>query len=249
MTSERELITEDTLLQGRVHLIQPRHGFRSSLDPLLLAAFIAPPIGRFVDVGCGTGALSFLLAEKDPSASGIAIDIQARLAELARRGNARNGFEARLDILTGDVRASVGRAPLARAAFDLVATNPPYRPAEGGVTSPDPERAQANHELSLSLPEWLDCATRLLRPAGRLAVIYPADRLAPLLTGCEARRLSVARLRLVHAHADRPACRVLLEARLQGRQTLTVEPPLVLHESDGTFRAEVRGMLGHAEAT
>jgi tRNA1Val (adenine37-N6)-methyltransferase len=242
--SDRDLTTEDTLLQGRIRLLQPRRGFRSSLDPLLLAAFIARPVGRFIDIGCATGALSFLLADKDPLATGVAIEIQARLAALAHRGNARNGFEARLEILTGDVRSRVGCPPMARATFDLVATNPPFRTAEGAVTSPDPERAQANHELTLTLDEWLDCAARLLRPAGRLAVIYPAERLVPLIAGCEARRLSVARLRLVHARADRPACRVLLEARLQGRQTLAVEPPLLLHEVDGSFRPEVRGMLG-----
>ena len=55
-------VTIDTLLRGRVTLVQPARGFRSSLDPLLLAAFVRPPFGRFVDIGCGTGALSFALS-------------------------------------------------------------------------------------------------------------------------------------------------------------------------------------------
>ena len=57
-----DAITTDTLLRGRVTLLQPTRGFRSSLDPVLLAAFVGPPFGRFVDIGCGTGAVAFLLA-------------------------------------------------------------------------------------------------------------------------------------------------------------------------------------------
>lgn len=242
--------TEDTLLHGRVHLVQPRRGFRSSLDPLLLAAFVTPPFGRFVDIGCGTGAISFLLAEKDARATGVGVEIQPRLAALARLGRARNGLEERLEVVTGDARAPLprGSSSLQPGAFDLVATNPPFRPAEGGVVSPDLERARATHELTLALDEWLDCAARWLRPGGRLVVVYPASRLVSLLSGCVSRRLAVARLRMVHARMDSPASRVLLEARLKGRRALAVEPPLVLHEADGSFRAEVRQMLGYPEA-
>ena len=40
--SGQDEITTDTLLRGRVTLLQPRRGFRSSLDPVLLARFLAP---------------------------------------------------------------------------------------------------------------------------------------------------------------------------------------------------------------
>jgi tRNA1(Val) A37 N6-methylase TrmN6 len=243
--------TEDTLRSGRVHLLQPRAGFRSSLDPVLLAAFVAPPLGRFLDIGSGTGAVAFLLADQDQAATGIAVEIQPRLAELCERGCARNGFSSRLQIVRADIRDAAPaagpppRAPalLARASFDLVAINPPFRPLDGGVPSPNPERAQANHEVTLALDEWLACAAELLRPAGRLAAIFPAERLVPLAAGCQARGLTVTRLRFVHARVGAPAARVLLEARLHGRQTLQVEPPLILHEPDGAYRDEVRRML------
>ena len=88
MAEETE-ITRDTLLRGRVKLLQPRHGFRSSLDPVLLAGFIAPPFGRFLDIGCASGALAFLLLARDQAARGIGIEIQPRLAALAEQGPTR----------------------------------------------------------------------------------------------------------------------------------------------------------------
>src|SRR6185436_3580531 len=59
-------ITADTLRAGRVRIFQPARGARMSLDPVLLEGFLAPPHGRFLDIGCGSGALSFLLLARDP---------------------------------------------------------------------------------------------------------------------------------------------------------------------------------------
>ena len=237
-------ITVDTLLRGRVTLVQPRRGFRSSLDPLLLARFLTPPHGRFLDIGCGTGALSFTLLADDAGATGVGVELQERLARLAGLGRARNQVGDRFQVVEGDIRAlAVG---LSATPFDLVATNPPFRVTGHGVRSPDGERARANHEVTLTLAEWLDCAARLLRPGGRLGVVYAAERLPELLAGMNARDLSPARLRAVHPFADRPAVRVLVEAHRQSRRTLVIEPPLVLHEagaSEARFTAEAQRLL------
>jgi tRNA1Val (adenine37-N6)-methyltransferase len=236
--------TTDTLLRGRVTLVQPARGFRSSLDPILLAAFVTPRFGRFVDIGCGTGALAFLLAAIDEMATGVAVEIQPRLAALAGTGLIRNGFADRIQILRADARSACGQPPLTRGGFDLVVTNPPYRAVRDGVPSPDPERAQANHEVTLALDDWLDVAAALVHPAGRVAVVYPAARVPDLVSGLERRGLAPARLRLCHPRLDRPASRVLIEAVGAASATLLRLPPLILHEPDGQYSAEVRAMLG-----
>jgi tRNA1Val (adenine37-N6)-methyltransferase len=236
-----EGVTVDTLLGGRVTVLQPARGFRTSLDPLLLAAFVAQPYGRFLDIGCGTGALSFALLARDAGASGVAVELQAPLADLAREGLARNGWAARLDVRAGDVRA----LDLPAASFDLVVTNPPFRLVGQGTQSPHQTRLLSNHEVSLSLAEWADVAARVLRPGGRLGVVFPADRALELGEALRARDLQPARLRFVHPHADRPAGRILLEAERGGRAPLVVEPPLVVHaDAPERFTPEVRRMLG-----
>jgi tRNA1(Val) A37 N6-methylase TrmN6 len=230
--------TRDSLVRGRVTLFQPQRGFRSSLDPVLLAGFVAAPYGRFLDIGCGTGALSFLLLARDPAAIGVGVEVQPALAALVEQGRAANGFDARLTVVAGDVR----RVPLPEAAFDLVATNPPFRPLGRGPLPPDPSRAAAHHEVALTLADWLDVAARVLCPQGRLAVIFPAERQAELLAGCRSRGLVPSRKRLVVPRAGEPANRILLEAR-RGEGALVEEPPLVVHE-DGGYTAEVRRFLG-----
>ena len=238
---EHDEITHDTLLRGRVKLLQPRHGFRSSLDPVLLAGFIVPPFGHFLDLGCASGALSFLILAQDATARGQGVEIQPRLAALAGQGAEANGFADRYQVVTGDVRTT---GTVAAQSFDLVATNPPFRSVERGLSSPDGERARANHEVTLSLAEWLDCAARLVRPGGRVGVVYAAERLPELLAGMSARDLAPVRLRAVHPLADRPAGRVLVEALRQSRRPLTIEPALVLHDAAGArFTPEAARIL------
>ena len=239
--AESEAVTHDTLLRGRVKLIQPVHGFRSSLDPVLLAGFIQAPYGHFLDIGCGTGALSFLFLARDPAATGLGVEIQPRLAGLGIRSVEANGFGARFAVVTADVRHAES-AP--RAAFDLVASNPPFRPLGQGVLPPQAERSLAHHEVALTLAEWLDVAQAALRPEGRLAAIYPADRLDEMRAALTARGLTMARLRMVQAQTGARPSRFCFEARRSVLVAETqTEAPLVVHEQ-GKYSPEVRHMLG-----
>ena len=236
--------TTDTLARGRVTLFQPTSGFRSSLDPVLLAGFVTPPFGRVLDIGCGTGALAFLLLAGDPAATGVAVELQPRLASLARRALAPNGLSQRLELIEGDVR-HLGGERLRAASFDLVATNPPFRLVSDGQSSPDPERARAHHELTLTLAQWVAVAARVVRPDGRVAVIFAAERTVELLAELQRHGLQPTRLRAVHPVAERPASRVLVEARRAGRTPFVLEPPLVIHGTDGQrFSDEVARLLG-----
>ena len=237
-----DAFTVDALHGGRVTLLQPARGFRTSLDPVLLSAFVAPPFGRFLDIGCGTGALSFLLCARDAAATGVAVELQGPLVALAEQGRARNGLGARLEIRAGDVRRL---APgLGAGAYDLVITNPPFRPVAGSQVSPDESRALSSHELALTLGDWADVAARVVRPGGRIAAIFPAERALELGASLHVRGLGPVRMRFVHPYAGRPASRVLLEAERGGRAPLAVEPPLVVHVEGGAgFTPEVGAML------
>lgn len=238
MQNEAE-ITRDTLLRGRVKLLQPRHGFRSSLDPVLLAGFVAPPFGRFLDIGCASGALSFLLLAHDGASTGVGVEIQPRLAALAEQGRTENGYGDRFRVVTADVRQP---GIVADAGFDLVATNPPFRPIGTGVLPPLSEKALANHEVSLALGEWLDVAALALRDGGRLATVFPFDRWDELREALSARGLWAARFRPVVPRSGEAPLRILLEARRGSGQPVP-EPPLVVHDQIG-YSADVRRMLG-----
>ena len=243
-----DAVTADALLRGRVRLYQPARGARMSLDAVLLAGFVAPPFGRFLDIGCGTGPVSFLLLARDPAAVGVGVEIQPRLAALAVRGRDDNGWKPRLEIVDGDVRMLGDR--LGEGRFDLVVTNPPYRTVDSSPPSPNPEKALAYNEIALRLAEWVEAAARAVRTGGRVAAILPMLRAKEAASAMMRRGLFSLRVRRVQAYPDLPASRMLIEAQKQGRESgiieTTEEQPLIVHVPGGGFTTEVRTMLGES---
>jgi tRNA1(Val) A37 N6-methylase TrmN6 len=100
----------------------------------------------------------------------------------------------------------------------------------------------ANHEVSLSLSEWLDVAAAVLRFEGRLATIFPFGRWEELRDALAAHGFSVTRSREVVSRTGDVPNRVLVEAARSSLQA-EIEPVLVVHEGKG-YSAEVRRMLG-----
>jgi tRNA1Val (adenine37-N6)-methyltransferase len=238
--------TCDALLRGRLRVLQPRRGYRLSVDPLLLADFAAhvcgPALGRVCDLGAGVGVVGLALLQAAPTSTGVLVELQPRLCELARRNVELNGLGDRLETYEGDLR----RLPRRFAgSFDLCVSNPPFRPVGTGHPNPDPEKALANVELACSLAELAAAVCRLLKPRGRLALVHDAGRLAEVLATMSAAGLRPELLRLVHPRADEPATRLLLLCRRVARPAaLRTDPPLVLHEMDGSFTREAAAILG-----
>src|SRR5271155_4964626 len=84
--------TEDTLLGGKVRLLQPRRGYRVAVDAVLLAAAVdAGPGERALDLGAGVGSVGLCIAARVPGCSVIGIEIQTSLQALARRNAELNG--------------------------------------------------------------------------------------------------------------------------------------------------------------
>jgi tRNA1Val (adenine37-N6)-methyltransferase len=225
-------------------LWQPRAGYRFSLDPLLLIDFVRPPYGRVVDFCAGCGVVGLGLLSRDAQATATLVEIQARLAELARRNAAENAMAARATVEHGDLRIALADGS---AAYDVAIANPPYRTLDEGPASPDVEVAVAQHELHVTVADVAAAMRRALKPGGRAALVYPAARVALLLSALDGAGLRPLRARFVHPRADEPANRVLVEAQKGARGPLVVEPPLVVRDVAG-YTAEAARILGEPAA-
>ncbi len=224
---------------------QPRDGYRFSVDSLLLVDFVHPPFGRACDLGTGSGVIALALALADSRASVTAVELQPRLAGLARRNAVENQLADRVRVVELDLAdADAARKALPGASCELVVCNPPYRPLGEGNANPGDEQAIARHELKLTLADVAREARRLLVPGGRAALIYPAERLPALLATLDGEGLRPLRLRLVHGKPGEPARRALVEARKGHRGNLVVEPPLIVQDDDGQYSPEAKRALG-----
>ena len=228
----------DTLWPNGARFEQSADGFKLSMDSVLLAHFAAPlRAGTIMDLGCGAGVLTVLLALSHPAASIGGIELQPDAAALCRRNLAANGLPDD-GILTGDLRA---HRTLKRAgAYDLVVSNPPYFPSDSGYTAPDPARAAARDERCCSLDDVCAAAAYLCRWGGAFALVHRPERLADVFCTLRAHGLEPKRLRLVQHSAERAPSLALIEARRGGRPGLTIDAPLLLTVPGGGDSDEVR---------
>jgi tRNA1Val (adenine37-N6)-methyltransferase len=229
--------TLDELTGYRLRIIQPKHGYRFSVDPLLLADFAGVGVGaRVVDLGTGCGIIPLLLARRQPSAAITGVELQPEMASLAQRNVLLNDLAGSIEIVTDDIHALKSHFPV--SSFDLVVSNPPYRRPGTGKVSPRAGRDGARHETTATLADFMAAAKFLVKESGRICFIYHTCRLTELMAQAAAQKLAVLRLRMVHGNAKAPA-RMFLVELMKGRAgELHVEPPLMVRGADGGYSEE-----------
>ncbi|MFD7091260.1 methyltransferase domain-containing protein [Streptomyces sp. NPDC059896] len=206
---------------------EPDHGL---LDPAVRAAWAARLAdwlpgapSRVLDLGCGTGSLALLAAERGHRVT--AVDLSPRMVALARAKLADTDAE----VLVGDA----GRPPVGERTFDVVLARHVL------WMLPDPEEA---------LRHWAS----LLRPGGRLVLIegvwggtgLPAARLtaalAPLTERVHHERLS-AEPALWGRPVDDERYALIARPAPPVRHTEVVDVHLILRRGDEVLLARRSG--------
>lgn len=236
-----KLHTSDSLLGGRVLLRQPEGGYRVAVDPVLLAAAVpAAATGTLLDVGTGVGAAALCFSHRVPGTRVTGLELQPKIADMARENVASNDVADRVEILTGDLL----RPPEALAAggFDHVIANPPYLPAGRADAPPDTSKAAANVEGEAGLADWVGFMLRMAAPKGGITLIHRADRLDELLALLHGRAGGIVVFPL-WPKRGREAKRVLVRARPGVKTPARLGPGLVLHGDDGEYTADALSIL------
>lgn len=236
--------TLDELTVGGLKILQAKKGYRFSIDPVLLSAFV-PTVknARIADLGTGNGIIPLLLSCRLEAREITGVELQPGMVERARRSVQLNGLAQSIRIVQGDIREL--SEELGAGKFDIVTANPPYRNQDMGRMATDDERAVARHEHAGGIDVFLRAAAVLLVSGGRFYVVYLAERLAELLAGMRCFRLEPKRLRTVQSRAGEPARMVLIEGRKNGRPGMIVEAPLIVYAGAGRdYTPEVLAMYG-----
>lgn len=234
--------TLEILKIGNFQCIQPKRGYRFSVDAILLANFLTvKPHERVIDLGTGAGILPLLLAALTPARQIVGVELQQRLAALAARNVRLNALDDRIQIIEGDLRQIAQR--FRAGTFDVVCSNPPYRKFGSGRLNPENEQAVARHEIACSLEDLLTASKYLVKPGGKVFLIYLPERLSELFAGLVTYHLEPKRIRYVHSTQDAPASLVLVEAHRDASAGLIVLPPLFLYTDKREYSEEAKHIL------
>ena len=237
-----EEMTKDAFLGGKIHLYQPRNGYRAGIDPVFLSAAIVPQENdKILDLGCGVGSAGLLLLKRFQTLCSIHVtgfEKDTFLCALARKNATLNGLQDLFSVVCGDLKDPPPE--IFHQSFNQIITNPPY--FEGEMISPNHRKAHANHALSASFEVWIDFCIKRLKPFGCLTMIIPPQKLPEVLKISEG-RLGGFLIYPLWPRDGIPAKRILFQGTKDRKTPLQLLKGLVLHAGGRDFTPEAHGIL------
>lgn len=231
------------VLGKRVELLQPKHGFRTSLDSVMLAAACpAKGTARILDMGCGVGGAAFCLLHRIPECHVTGIDREEEYISRAQGNIALNDAEGRAAFIMGNIMEYEVESPADR--YDHIICNPPYMEAGAHTPSPNPVKAGAmgHYDQELSVREWVACGLRLLKSGGSLTMIHRADATDRIIRAMGTAFGAIEIIPL-WPKTGKDAKRVIVRAIKDRKSPATFHAGLVLHNDDGEYTEEAEAVL------
>ena len=199
---------------------------RPSHTTLLLADFVrvTKTTRRVVELGCGVGTITFILAGKYPTLHFTGLDLNTTAIELAQRFAKDLRLNDRVKFMNLDVRKVEECLPA--ETFDVVVFNPPYHIR--GQSSCDPTRREAREASSELIERFVNAANHLVKNKGRVFIAVKPHIFMYLVHSLQKFKLEPKRLRFAHGKLNKRAFLVLVESVKNGGHEVLVEPPYIV---------------------
>ncbi|MGF1685562.1 methyltransferase [Photobacterium japonica] len=205
-------------------------GMPVSTDGVLLGAWATlTPRGPMLDIGCGSGLLALMIAQRtqlDAPAAITAIDIDTGAVTAATLNFAASPWAERLHAQHADLAAWTAQQPA--ASFHSIVCNPPY--FNSGEQAHCQARATARHTDSLSHATLLASLSHLLSEHGTASLILPEYEGQRLMAVAADHQLYCTQVCEVRSTATKPISRLLI-ALSHSPQTCEYST-LTIHEAD-----------------
>lgn len=140
-------------------------------DGVLLGAWVdMEGVNNAVDVGTGCGIIALMMAQRSEKARIDAIDIHEGSITDAGLNFSNSPWSERLKACHCALHDF---ARITQPGYDLIVSNPPY--FCNSLKSADHTKNLSRHDTGLSLAAFFPEAKKILKPGGKLALIYPYD--------------------------------------------------------------------------
>ncbi|MBO1324052.1 methyltransferase [Acetobacter sp. TBRC 12305] len=231
-------ITRGTLQRGRLSYSQFQQGYRTGLEPILMAAAVPARAGQSVlEIGCGAGAGLLCLGHRVAGIKGQGVEKDPETAALAQL-NLRANAQGDMDVITASFPEDITPAQ----KFDHCMANPPWH-ADKSSASPVPRRDLARRLGRDALRLWVQGCAAVLQHKGTLTLALPCALLDQAVTELTTGGFGGVTLYPFWPKTGREARIMLLQARFGVKSPARILPGLVLHEADGAFTPLARAVL------
>lgn len=224
--------TLDDFLGGKITMFQPRSGYRSGLDPLLLAYCLPRNLkGTMLDLGCGSGIIPLCALWSNPELSAVGLEMDLEAVDRAQRSAALNGFSQRFTVHHHILSVDVDF--IENNSMDVVTMNPPWFDQNSSQKAQG-SRGDGRTEGNWKLQDWLDYGIKKLKPKGVLAIIHRAYRLDDILHSIYGKMGNI-KIIPIYSHQQKSAKNIIVLAQ-KGRKTpLELTSGFITYDDNGSY--------------
>lgn len=225
-------------------VFQDTDDYAFSQDSVFLANMAKlSPSDAVLDLGCGSGILATLALVKKHVKKAVGIELQPRVADMARDSAIQNGLQDKFDVICADVKDI--RSILKAESFDKVLCNPPYFTNSGNSclkSVPDEENDALNinarteksvsrTESTATLDDFVKGASYALRFGGDAWFVIKADRMASLIYSLKSYNLEPKEATLIYPKPTSDVDIVIIKAHKGAKEGLKISPFFVTDDN------------------
>lgn len=229
----------DDLEFKNLKIIQNKNEFCFGMDSVLLSDF-AKEIkskSKILDLGTGTGILPILLSGKTEDTMLYGIEIQEKMANMAKKSVALNKLEKRITIINEDIKNLENI--FEKNTFDVIITNPPYKKINSGMINENEGKLISRHEIKCDLEDIIISSKKMLKDKGSLYMVHRPERLADICELLRKYKIEPKIIRFVYPKIYEQANLILIKAVNNANKFLKIEKPLIVYKEDGKYSDEI----------
>lgn len=229
---------------GDYIVFQDTDDYAFSQDSVFLANMAKlSPSDAVLDLGCGSGILSTLALVKKHVKKAVGIELQPRVANMARDSAIQNGLQDKFEVICADVKDI--RSILKAESFDKVLCNPPYFTNSGNSgqksvsdegsdalnINAKTEKSVSRTESTATLDDFVKGASYALRFGGDAWFVIKADRMASLIYSLKSYNLEPKEATLIYPKPTSDVDVVIIKARKGAKEGLKISPFFVTDDN------------------
>jgi len=227
--------------QFTVH--QDRCAMKVTTDACLFGAWTAKEIQirtdqenkHILDLGAGTGLLSLMIAQANPSYIIDGIDIDEECYEQAKENTEGTGWKGKINNLHGDAGSFVfGKK------YDVIISNPPFY--ENELRSENEKKNIAHHSEHLSMVDLCRTIKNNLSDSGIFFLLLPYKRKAEIDELLKKENLPVSKRLLVRQTDHHTYFRMMIAGSLKASD-LSMEYEIAIKDGNQQYTPEFRALL------
>lgn len=214
---------------------QKNSAMRVGTDGILMGAWaeINNQERSILDIGCGTGLIAMMLAQRNQTAAVDAVEIEPLAAAEAALNASRSPWADRIIVHEISLQEYT---LVAKRKYDLIVSNPPYF-----INSSHNEklaRAAARHASLLPYSDLIFGVTKLLDEDGRFCAIFPYSEAGVFIAKASLAGLYCNRKLNIYSKHDGLVKRIA--AVFSFRETEIVEENLIINKGNGEYTEEYK---------